>query len=153
QLKAVGSAGLDGAIIRRITDPNINRIRVRILIPQLSSTDTSTGDVSGTSVAVRVDLRPSGGDFSTVGSRSISGKCLSQYEFTITFDVTGDGPWDIRVVRETNDSQTQYLQNNTYFSSFTEIIDAKLRYPNSAIIAMSLDAQNFQSLPRRYYDL
>lgn len=153
QLFNIGSGGLDGAIIRQVTNPDVDRIRIKITLPSLQSTDSSTGNVSGTSVVVRVDIQPNGGSYSTASEQTISGKASSQYEFTMEFPVIGDAPWNIRVIRETADTTNQYLQNQTYFTSYTEIIDAKLSYPNSAIVALRLDATYFQSVPSRYYEV
>jgi Phage-related protein, tail component len=57
------------------------------------------------------------------------------------------------VVRTSGDNNSSYVQNKTVFESYTEIIDAKLRYPNSALMAVRVDSQQFQSVPSRYYDI
>jgi hypothetical protein len=84
---------------------------------------------------------------------TISGKTTSKYERTHRIELTGDAPWDIRVRRLTADSTVSSLQNKTFWESYTEIIDGKFRYPNSAIVGIRIDASQFDSIPTRSYDL
>jgi predicted phage tail protein len=84
---------------------------------------------------------------------TISGKTTSRYQRTYTIPVSGTGPWDVRVVRLTDDSTSQTLQNKTFWDAATEVIDTKLRYPNSALIGLQCDASQFNSIPRRAYDI
>ena len=84
---------------------------------------------------------------------TINGKTTSKYERSHRVELTGDAPWDIRVRRITADSTTSALQNKTYWESYTEIIDGKFRYPNSAIVGVRIDASQFDSIPTRAYDL
>jgi predicted phage tail protein len=83
----------------------------------------------------------------------ISGKASAKYQRAYRIELPGDGPWDIRVRRLTADSTSQLLRNATWWDSYTEIIDAKLTYPNSALIAMTVDAEQFRAIPRRGYDI
>lgn len=83
----------------------------------------------------------------------ITGKTTSRYQRTYPITLPGDGPWDVRVVRLTADSTVQTLQNKTYWDSVTEIIDTKLRYPNSALVGLSIDASQFTNIPTRSYDV
>lgn len=84
---------------------------------------------------------------------TISGKTTSKYERSHRIQLTGDAPWDVRVRRLTADSTSASLQNKTYFEAYTEIIDGKFRYPNSAIIGVRIDSSQFNSIPTRAYDL
>lgn len=83
----------------------------------------------------------------------ISGKTSSKYQRSYRINLPGDGPWDIRVRRITADSTSQSLQNQTFWDSFTEIIDQKMSYPNSAIMSLSVDAERFSSIPVRGYEI
>lgn len=87
------------------------------------------------------------------GNDTISGKTTSKYQRAYRIPLTGTGPWDIRVRRVTADSATQTLQNHTWFDSYTEIIDSKLRYPNSALVGVQVDSAQFRSIPRRGYHI
>jgi predicted phage tail protein len=82
---------------------------------------------------------------------TISGKTTSKYQRSYRIPLSGAGPWDIRVSRITGDSTQVNLVNKTFWDSFTEIIDAKMRYPNSAVVALQIDASQFRSVPRRGY--
>lgn len=83
----------------------------------------------------------------------ISGKTVSNYQRSTRIELPAPGPWDIRVSRVTPDSDKTALQNKTYFSSYTEIIDAKLSYPNSAVFGIQIDAKQFNSIPSRAYEI
>lgn len=84
---------------------------------------------------------------------TISGKTVSNYQRSLRIELPSPGPWDIRVSRVTPDSDKTALQNKTYFSSYTEIIDAKLSYPNSAVFGIQIDAKQFNSIPSRAYEI
>ena len=141
------------SIVQTITNPTVNAARVTIFVPSLSSMDSTTGDISGTSVNFAIDVQSNGGGYVEKINDTISGKASSKYSRAYRIELTGSAPWDIRVRRITADATTQYLQNKTYFGSYTEIIDAKLRYPNSALVAVRFDAAQFQSIPARSYDV
>ncbi len=148
-----GTVGLPGDVIRQITNPDITRLRVRFMIPQLTKTDKNTGDILGTSVAVQVYVQPDGGSYSLVKSRTVSGKSSGRYQFTLDFALTGSAPWNVKIVRTTADSEDQRLQNKTYVDAIVEVIEAKLRYPNSAYVALRIDSESFDSVPTRFFDV
>lgn len=140
-------------VVRQFTNPNLNAVRVTIGVPALTRQSTDTGDISGTSVTFFIDVQTNGGGFVRTVNGTISGKTTSRYQRSYRIPLTGTGPWDIRVVRASDDSTSTTLQNQTWWDTATEIIDAKLRYPNSALVAVSCDAQQFQSIPTRAYDV
>jgi len=84
---------------------------------------------------------------------TITGKTTSKYQKSHRIELTGNAPWDIKVRRITADSTSSALQNKTFWDSYTEIIDGKFRYPNSAIVGVRIDASQFDSIPTRSYDL
>ena len=90
-----------------------------------------------------------------IGSQNakIEGKTTSKYERTHLIRLTGGAPYDIRVRRITDDSTSVKLVNPLNFESYTEIISSKLRYPNSALVGVRLDAEQFQNVPKRSYEL
>lgn len=146
-------AKASAAVIRQVTNPNLDAIRITIGIPQLSFQNPSNGDLSGTSVQYAIDLQSNGGGFVEVVAPVVTGKTTSRYQRSHRIELTGSAPWDIRVRRITPDSTQTNLQNKTWWDSYTEIIDAKLRYPNSALVGIKVDASQFQSIPTRGYDL
>lgn len=145
--------GPGGDDVRQITDPSVNRVRVRFSIPQLTETSVTTGDITGSACRVGVYVQPNGGSYTLLADRTISGKSSSKFEFSTEVPLSGSAPWNIKVSRLGPDATTSYSQNKTFFESYTEIIDAKLRYPNTALIGMKLNAKAFNSVPARYYDV
>lgn len=141
------------AIIRTIVDPNVDSVRIRISVPQLSNTDETTGNIGGASVGYAVAIKADDdSDFVTVLNDVISGKASSKYERTREVPLHGRGPWLIRVSRNTPDAPNTFLQNTTTWESYTEITDTKMTYPNSALIGIEIDATQFDSVPTRIYE-
>lgn len=138
---------------RQISNPEIDAVRVRISLPQLTQQDVSTGDLNGAAVTYAIDVQSNGGGFVTYLTDSVRGKTTSKYERSYRVELTGSAPWDVRVRRITPDSTKAALQNKTFWESYTEIIDAKLRYPNSALVGIKVDSSQFNSIPRRAYDV
>jgi predicted phage tail protein len=140
-------------IVRSITDDDADAVRVRVSVPQLTQQDTTTGDLNGSIVEFAIDLQSNGGGFVQQRLATINGKTTSKYERSYRIELTGSPPWDIRVRRITPDATTVALQNKTFFESFTEIVDGKFRYPNSAIVGVKIDSSQFNSIPRRSYEI
>lgn len=82
---------------------------------------------------------------------TISGKSSGPYQRSHRVSLSGNGPWDVRLRRITADNALGNIQNDIYFDAYTEIIDAKLRYPNSALVGIQCDASQFSSVPTRGY--
>lgn len=141
------------SVTRTVSNANVNAARITIGIPQLTSQNTSNGDINGTSIQYAIDLQSNGGGFAQVLTDTVTGKTTTRYQRSYRIDLTGSAPWDIRVRRITADSTTSALQNKTYFDAYTEVIDSKLRYPNSALVGLKIDSSQFQSIPTRGYDV
>lgn len=140
-------------VTRTISNQNANAVRVTVSVPQLTSQNPKNGDMSGTAVQIAIDVQTNGGGFVEKVNDTIAGKTTSRYQRAYRIELTGTGPWDVRVRRINADSTTVTLRNATYWDSYTEIIDAKLRYPNSALIALAVDAERFRNIPRRGYEM
>lgn len=143
----------DTPIVRTINNTNTDSVRVTIAIPQLTDQNTSNGDLRGSTVDIAIDLQSNGGGYVQKISDTISGKTTTQYQRSYVVNLTGSAPWDIRVRRITADSTTAAIQNKTFWASYTEIIDQKLRYPNSALVGISIDAAQFDNIPTRGYEV
>lgn len=149
----------DSPVTRRITDSDVTAVRVRLLVPQLTNQSAETGDVNGAKIAFKIEVQSNGGGYVTVidgsdgSGEEISGKTTGRYQRTYRLGLNTTAPWDIRVTRLTNDATHVNVQDKLYFDAYTEIIDAKLRYPNSAYIGIKIDASQFAQIPRRGYDL
>jgi predicted phage tail protein len=138
-------------IERAITDPEVDAVRITVGIPQLSQQDMKTGDMFGARVDFRVEGKIGAGAWSLLCSDiPIGGKTMSRttLSYLIRLPVSGGLPRYVRLTRLTADATSASLQNKTFFDSLTWIWDEKLRYPNTAMVGLSLDAQQFSSIPR-----
>ena len=137
-------------VTRTITDTDVDRVRVTIQIPQLQKIEDD-GDIKGASVKIQIQVQYNGGGYSTVVDNKIKGKSSSNYQKDYMITLTGSFPVDIRVKRITDDSSSTKLANKTIWQSYTEIIDEKFRYPNSALCFLKFDSRQFRSIPQRKY--
>ncbi|ELN0165916.1 host specificity protein J [Escherichia coli] len=128
-------------VTRTITSANIDRLRVTFGVQSLVQT-TSKGDRNPTSVRLLIQLQRNG-NWVTEKDVTINGKTTSQFLASVILDNLPPRPFNIRMVRETADSTTDQLQNRTLWSSYTEIIDVKQCYPNTAIVGLQVDAEQF----------
>lgn len=133
-------------ITRTITDSKVSRLRFTIGVQALSKIEDN-GDINGSQVNLVI----------TIGSKSypvtIVGKYSSQYLQQHTFSDLPPVPFTIKVERSTEDSNSQKLQNNTLWSSYTEVIDTVFTYPNTALVGVKFDSEYFSNLPTRTYDI
>ncbi|MCW3328282.1 host specificity protein J [Escherichia coli] len=128
-------------VTRTITSANIDRLRVTFGVQSLVQT-TSQGDRNPASVRLLIQLQRNG-NWVTEKDVTINGKTTSQYLASVILDNLPPRPFNIRMVRETADSTSDQLQNKTLWSSYTEIIDVKQCYPNTAIVGLQVDAEQF----------
>ncbi|WP_137413251.1 phage tail tip domain-containing protein [Escherichia coli] len=128
-------------VTRTITSANIDRLRVTFGVQSLLET-TSKGDRNPSSVRLLIQLQRNG-NWVTEKDVTINGKTTSQFLASVILDNLPERPFNIRMVRETADSTTDQLQNKTLWSSYTEIIDVKQCYPNTAIVGLQVDAEQF----------
>ncbi len=140
-------------ISRTVSNLEVDAVRVKIRIPALTSQNPKNGDINGSSVAIAVEVHPAVGPGVREAFFTITGKTTSPYERQVRVELRGQGPWDVRVIRLTFDGSST-IQNDSYWSSYTEIIDARLTYPDSALIGLQVDARQFGSeIPSRSYDV
>lgn len=140
----------DAPITRSITDPDVDRIRVTLVFQALQKF-TDKGDIVGASVNYQIQISYNGGAFSTVADETVSGRTGDTYQRSNVITVSGAFPVEVRVVRVTADSTDAKLQDAFSWSSYTEITDGKLRYPNSALIGLQVNAKDFSAIPTRSY--
>ncbi|EFL1720899.1 host specificity protein J [Escherichia coli] len=138
-------------VTRTITSANIDRLRVTFGVQSLVET-TSKGDRNPSSVRLLIQLERNG-HWVTEKDITINGKTTSQYLTSVILNNLPERPFNIRMVRDTADSTTDQLQNRTLWSSYTEIIDVKQCYPNTAIVGLQVDAEQFggQQLTVNYH--
>lgn len=137
-------------IVRTITDPYVDRVRVTVGVSSLYL-QSDRGDIYRTSVKLIVQMG-SGDNWITKKTIDISNKkTRSKYLTSVILDDLPKTPFNIRVVRITPDSNSDLLANNTLWSSYTEIYDAKLSYPNTALVGIKFDSSQFNGVPTRNY--
>ena len=146
---AVGDAVGD-SVVRTITDADVDAVNVRISIGQLFRVDNG---LKATSLGYAIDVQADGGGYVEKLNTSVNGKCTSAYERSHRIELTGDAPWDIRLRRVSGINDNTNNVRLLSFAGFTEIIDAKLRYPLSAMVGLRFDASQFAAIPTRAYDI
>ncbi|HAW7639430.1 phage tail protein [Escherichia coli] len=141
----------DTPITRTITSANIDRLRFTFGVQALVET-TSKGDRNPSEVRLLVQIQRNGG-WVTEKDITIKGKTTSQYLASVVVDNLPPRPFNIRMRRMTPDSTTDQLQNKTLWSSYTEIIDVKQSYPNTALVGVQVDSEQFgsQQVSRNYH--
>ena len=144
------TVGADTPIVRTISDTVTNAVRVTITVPQLQLIQDN-GDVVGTSVRLQISVQYNGGGFAVAIDDTISGRTGDAYQRDYLIGLGGAFPVDIKVSRITPDSTSAKLSNAFSWTSYTEITWAKLRYPNSALVSLRVDAEQFSSIPSRAY--
>jgi hypothetical protein len=137
-------------ITQTITDPDVDAARVTITVPQLQEFEDD-GDIVGATVQLQIQVQYNSGGYVTVIDDVITGRTADAYQRDYGIGLSGAFPVEIRVVRITPNSASSKLSNAFSWASFTEITYAKLRYPNSALVSLRVDAEQFSSIPSRSY--
>jgi predicted phage tail protein len=140
--------------VRTITDVDVDAVRITIAIPSLQQINSTNGDTSGTSVRLQIAVQYQGGGYTTKVDDTISGRTADEYRKDYLIELVRPNPSDIidiKVTRVTDDSTNSLLTNAFNWSSYTEIIWAKLTYANSALVGLRVDAEQFSSIPTRSY--
>ena len=144
-----GSAGR----VIQITDSDVDAVSVQITVPALQQL-SDEGDIFGTDVELAILVQYSGGGYQTVlsgGSAKIAGRTPDPYVRDYLVNLNGAFPVNIKVQRITADSTSSKLQNEIQFNTYVEIKYDKRSYPNSALIGLKVDAEQFSSIPSRKY--
>lgn len=144
----------DTPIIRTVSDPNVNRVRLNLGVDALVQSDDE-GNQYNTSVTLMVDVKPSSSTtWSLVKDIYIGpGKQSGEYMEAHIIKAPDEKPFDIRVRRVTPDSKSDLLRNDTRWSSYSEIIDDNLSYPHTAVAGAVIDHDQYTDTPTRTYHL
>lgn len=133
---------------RAISNTQLSALRVRLGLPALQL-QKDNGDVVGSRVEYKIELATDGGAYQTVVNGAFDGKTTSLYERSHRIDLpkatTG---WQVRVTRLTADSVSNRVANATNIEAYAEVIDAKLRYPNTELLFVTFDAKQFSNIPQ-----
>ena len=145
-------AGSAGRVIQ-ITDSDVDAVSLQITVPALQQF-SDEGDIFGTDVELAILVQYSGGGYQTVlsgGSAKIAGRTPDPYIRDYLVNLNGAFPINIKVQRITADSTSSKLQNEIQFNTYVEIKYDKRSYPNSALVGLKVDAEQFSSIPSRKY--
>ncbi|AMJ70575.1 host specificity protein [Enterobacter cloacae] len=134
---------------RTFTNTQLSAVRLRLKWPSLFKQEDD-GDLVGYSVNYAFDLQTDGGTWQTVLNTSVTGKTTSGYERSHRIDLPQAGStWTIRLRKITADANSAKIGDTMTLQSFTEVIDAKLRYPNTALLYIEFDSSQFNgSIPQ-----
>ncbi|KJI82208.1 phage tail protein [Enterobacter asburiae] len=134
---------------RTFTNTQLSAVRLRLKWPSLFKQEDD-GDLVGYSINYAIDLQTDGGAWQTVLNTSVTGKTTSGYERSHRIDLPQAGStWTIRLRKITADANSAKIGDTMTLQSFTEVIDAKLRYPNTALLYIEFDSSQFNgSIPQ-----
>jgi predicted phage tail protein len=134
---------------RTFTNTQLSAVRLRLKWPSLFKQEDD-GDLVGYSINYAIDLQTDGGTWQTVLNTSVTGKTTSGYERSHRIDFPQAGStWTLRLRKITADANSAKIGDAMTLQSFTEVIDAKLRYPNTALLYIEFDSSQFNgSIPQ-----
>ncbi len=134
---------------RTFTNTQLSAVRLRLKWPSLFKQEDN-GDLVGYSINYAIDLQTDGGTWQTVLNTSVTGKTTSGYERSHRIDLPQAGStWTIRLRKISADANSAKIGDTMTLQSFTEVIDAKLRYPNTALLYIEFDSSQFNgSIPQ-----
>ncbi|MFX9759975.1 phage tail protein [Acinetobacter baumannii] len=135
--------------VRAFSNLDLDAVRLRLRWGPLRNQDPTTGDVTGYTIEYAVDLQTDGGAWSEVLRAKISDKTSDNYERPHRIDLPkADSGWLVRVRRLTPNTTSEYISDKMYIAAVTEVIDAKLRYPNTALLGLQYDAETFGNVAK-----
>ena len=137
----------DSPWVRSITNTQLSAVRMRFAWPALQRQDDE-GNIVGYRIDYAIDLATDGGSYQQVYPDAVDGKTTTRYERSVRVDLpeatTG---WQIRVRRITPNQNSNKIADTMLIAGYTEVIDAKLRYPNTALLYIEFDAEQFTNIP------
>ena len=130
-------------VVRTVTSSNIDAARVILRVPSgLREQNTKNGDINGYRIGIAIDVRPTGGTYVNVLTRTINGKANTAYEvaYRIPKPTGISSSWDIRVRRTNAESTASNIADRIDWFATTEIQDIKVNYANAAVVGLAVDA-------------
>ena len=133
--------------VRAISNTQLSAVRVRFAWPALQSVDANS-NINGYRIEYKVELATDGGAYQQVLSEAVDGKTTSTYERTRRIDLPkATSGWLMRITRLTINQNNNKISDTMQIAGFTEVIDAKIRYPNTALLYIEFSAEQFRSIP------
>lgn len=137
----------DSPWVRSITNTQLSAVRVRLAWPALQQQDDE-GNVGGYRIEYAIDVATDGGSYKEALLEAVDGKTTTRYERSRRIDLpAATSGWQIRVRRLTANQNTNKIADTMLVAGLTEVIDAKLRYPNTALLYIEFDAEQFTNIP------
>lgn len=140
-----------------VTDPNADKVRAVMAVPALINSDKK-GNINGSKVQFAFAVSLNNGPYDEIDTAEISGKTRSRFQREYTYELpktTSSGKrvtmWSFRVTRLTPNSTTTSVQNDLYIDNYSVITSTRLSYPNSAMVGLSFDSEQFNGVPNRSY--
>ncbi|HEJ4009468.1 TPA: phage tail protein, partial [Pseudomonas aeruginosa] len=133
--------------VRSVTNTQLSAVRLRFAWPALQKQESS-GDVNGYRIEYAVDVSTDGGAYQQVLLDAVAGKNTSRYERSQRIDLpAATTGWQVRVRRLTPNQNSSLIADTMLIAGLTEVIDAKLRYPNTALLYIEFSAEQFSNIP------
>ncbi|MBG4412482.1 phage tail protein [Pseudomonas aeruginosa] len=133
--------------VRSVTNAQLSAVRLRFAWPALQKQESS-GDVTGYRIEYAVDVSTDGGAYQQVLLDAVDGKTTSRYERSQRIDLpVATTGWQVRVRRITPNQNSSLIADTMLIAGLTEVIDAKLRYPNTALLYIEFSAEQFSNIP------
>ncbi|MCG6574859.1 DUF1983 domain-containing protein [Pseudomonas sp. AF32] len=137
----------DAAWVRSVTNTQLSAVRLRFAWPALQRQDDQ-GNIGGYRIEYAIDVATDGGAYQQVLTDAVDGKTTTRYERSRRVDLPeATSGWQIRVRRLTPNQNSNKIADTMLIAGFTEVIDAKLRYPNTALLYIEFDAEQFTNIP------
>ncbi|MFP3369289.1 DUF1983 domain-containing protein [Pseudomonas sp. SIMBA_068] len=137
----------DNPFTRALSNTQLSRLRLRFTWPRLASQDSS-GNTNGYRIEYAIDIATDGGAYVEAHRGAVDGKTTNGYQRSVSVDLPAStSGWMFRVRRITPNQNSGTVADTMTIAGYTEIIDEKLRYPNTALLYIEFDAQQFQNIP------
>ncbi|EMH4094383.1 TPA: DUF1983 domain-containing protein [Serratia marcescens] len=134
--------------VRAVTNTQLSAVRLRFSWAQLQQ-QQDNGDVVGYRIEYAIDVATDGGAYQEVLRTAVDGKTTTKYERSHRIDLpAATTGWQVRVRRLTPNSTTNRVADKMVVEAITETIDAKLRYPETALLFIQFDAKQFPNIPQ-----
>mgnify|MGYP000676854352 FL=1 len=133
--------------VKTVTNSQLSAVRLRLSWSALRKQETN-GDVNGITIEYAIDLSTNGGAYQQVLLTKVSDKTSAKYERSHRIDLPRGNTWNIRVRRITPNATSDLISDKMYVDAITEIIDAKLRYPNTAMLGLQYNAATFSNIAK-----
>lgn len=137
----------DNPFTRALSNTQLSAVRVRMSWPRLAQQDSS-GNTNGYRIEYAIDIATDGGAYIEAHLGAVDGKTTNGYQRSVRVNLpAATSGWMMRVRRITPNANSGTVADTMTIAGYTEIIDEKLRYPNTALLYIEFDAQQFQNIP------